>query len=295
MHESRTRSPFQSPTSVVSCTRASGAAPLTNPSAKEMGFHVFALCILSLWFRPLHPIKGSAETIRRTTAFLISVPILSSTVLALSDHQSFCRDPTDNVICQLEEMKQKVSRLESILEVNMKSLNAKDVYLEEKEKLIEEMTHKIHFLQNAMVDIKKSLGDSSYYEERVRLLEDEVRLLWAESRKNNFNIHVLDANARDAEEKLEELTSQVEKMGSIVTEQWIQIQQLEQALQITEIRKTESTRCIFLKLQGTVKQVMERNEFTAAFVNKEVVFFMASALITFPAMGAWIFYSSYLS
>lgn len=48
------------------------------------------------------------------------------------------------------------------------------------------------------------------------------------------------------------------------------------------------------ELQVFVKQEMERHEFTACLANKEIVFFVASALITFPVLSAWILLSSQL-
>ncbi|CAL2232401.1 unnamed protein product [Prunus armeniaca] len=40
---------------------------------------------------------------------------------------------------------------------------------------------------------------------------------------------------------------------------------------------------------------LENNEFTASLANEELVFFMASALITFPVMSAWMLLSSKLT
>ncbi|XP_016698109.1 uncharacterized protein [Gossypium hirsutum] len=160
-------------------------------------------------------------------------------------------------------------------------------------------------------------------------------------------------------------------MAEVVTEQWVQIQHLEQLLQIAKMRalqaqKQRNMRCTFLKfidgisgrhlpklfkaldayslgkgpiiryyvsqalqqlkrfysairrfhpenlacftigvkflpsvsfvlirgsslqLQAFIKEEMQRNELTAAFVNDELVFFLASAFITFPVLGAWM-------
>ncbi|CAL8155480.1 unnamed protein product [Prunus armeniaca] len=79
-----------------------------------------------------------------------------------------------------------------------------------------------------------SLRDSLANDERLNALEGEVRLLWAASRKYNFNLHVLESKAQDAEDRLETVASQSQKMADIVTEQWIQIQRLGQALHITQ-------------------------------------------------------------
>ncbi|OVA00332.1 hypothetical protein BVC80_1183g19 [Macleaya cordata] len=192
--------------------------------------------------------------------FLVLIPSLLFIILSLSkitpviphlqDSQMICKDNTNPLICEIQEMKLKISRLESILEESMGSLNTKIHNLEEKEKLIEKMDDKIDFLQTELINLKK---DSTYAVERVNALEEEVRLLWAASRKNNFDLHSLESKVQDTEINLEVVASEVEKIGSIVTEQWIQIRQLDQALQVTEMRilrvqsKTGSTRCTFLK------------------------------------------------
>ncbi|PQM40098.1 hypothetical protein Pyn_24156 [Prunus yedoensis var. nudiflora] len=200
------------------------------------------------------------------------------------------------------------------------------------------MTQKIHHLQSVLSTLK---GDSLATDERLKALEEEVRLLWAASRKYNFDLHVLESKAQDSEDRLETVASQAQKMADIVTEQWIQIQRLEQALHITQMRtvrvQRRLTRCIFLKfinnlsddprlktlgpnfrsyfsralhqfkrvfaefkrshheLQHFIKEKLEKNEFTAALANEELVFFMASALITFPVMSAWMLLSSKLT
>ncbi|XP_059658826.1 uncharacterized protein LOC132305163 isoform X1 [Cornus florida] len=280
-------------------------------------------------------------------AILLSLccPSDSKVLISQIGNQTSCGN--HRLTCDLEEAKLKITRLESILGETIQDLNAKSLRLKETERLIEEMSHEIDHLQSALFTLK---GDYSYADERLNLLQEEVRRLWAASRKNNFELHNLELKAQDAENRLEMVTSKVEKMADIVTEQWIQIQHLEQALQISKMRswkvrrQVSSGRCMFLKfiktpfgnlyqklremldpflfdkgsafgsylcqgfhhlprilsaakkyhheLQGIVKQEMGKNEFTAAFANKEVVFFVVSALITFPIIGAWMLLSS---
>jgi len=140
-------------------------------------------------------------------------------------------------------------------------------------------------------------------------------------------------------------------MENVITEQWIQIRQLEQSLQmmkimtshvhkksILKVHKKKSTMFSVLKfikdlhhrflpdgadlpdsfflgnyisksstsqavdqfrrmwsavkrwhyeLQTFVKWALEANEFTAPFSNKEVIFFVASAVVVLPLMSAW--------
>ncbi|KAK2995004.1 hypothetical protein RJ640_030051 [Escallonia rubra] len=235
------------------------------------------------------------------------------------DAQASCTNrPDRQLIRELEDAKLKVDRLESILEESIQLLHSKILSIGESEKLIEEMSRDIDYLQSALVSLK---GDSSREDERLNVLEAEVRLLWEASRKNNFELHTLETKAQDTEARLEVVTSQVEKMADIVAEQWIQIQQLEQALQITEFIKNllsnhlETSRLMvdpylsdkgfplssYLsralhqlaktfsaaqhyhhQLQGYIKQEMERNEFTAAFANREVVFFVRVSRFGLP-------------
>lgn len=256
--------------------------------------------------------------------------------------ETTCSAPlhNDRFVCELDQLKLKISQLEAILEESTQNVNRKSLYLKEREEVIEALSRKIHHLQSTLDGLK---GESSRADARLSALEDEVRHLWAASRKNNFDIYNLESKARDAEERLQTVTSQVENMADIVTEQWIQIQRLEQALHMTKMRARRQagpTRCTFLKfinniigtphqklsglldahlfgkgptlnsyvsqalhqlkkafvaakkyhhqLQGLIKQELEKNEFTAALAHNELVFVLASALLTFPIMGAWM-------
>ncbi|KAJ1394031.1 Phosphorylase pyridoxal-phosphate attachment site [Sesbania bispinosa] len=250
--------------------------------------------------------------------------------------------PLNHFTSEIHQMNLKIAHLESVLEETNKKLKERDLYLEEDEKRMNEMSEKIHHLQSTLTRMK---ADSLLAEEHVKTLEEEVQHLWAALRKNNFDLHILKSKAQDTEKSLEEATSRVEKMGDIVTEQWIQVQHLEQALHITKMRTLKAqrlaslTRCTFLKLinsllddlraldsyvfgkrstlsspisqatdqlkrcstmakkyhhqlQGFIKDLMKRNELTASLANDELVFFLASALITFPLMSAWMLLSS---
>lgn len=243
--------------------------------------------------------------------------ILSYLIVISESTPSITQIPTQTqldhgLILELEEAKLKIARLESIFDETVQNINAKSLYLEESEKLIANMTNEMERLQSALSSLK---GESSRANERINQLEEET--------------------------------------VAIVTEQWIQIQQLEQALHNAEVnalkvkRQVIFARCKFLKvvrnlfgnhlqtlmgildsslfhkqsafgsyvsqalhqlekisstakkyhheLQGFIKQEMEKNEFTAALANKEVVFFVASALITFPILSAWMLLCSQFS
>uniref|UniRef100_A0A166EZL1 Uncharacterized protein n=1 Tax=Daucus carota subsp. sativus TaxID=79200 RepID=A0A166EZL1_DAUCS len=218
----------------------------------------------------------------------------------------------------------------------MHDLDVKSQHLGEYTKQLEEINHEIDHLQSVLLILK---DDPSHADKRLALLEEEavdigvfqVRTLWDVSRTNNFDLHTLELKAQDAEERLDTVASKAQKMADIVTEQWIQVQRLEQALQMAQFfnnlfgghfeklmrvldpnlyenwsapdsylsQVTHQLKRIFAaakyhhhQLQGYIKKEMEGNEFTAAFANNEVVFVIASALITFPILSAWMFLTS---
>ncbi|KAM5588141.1 hypothetical protein ABKV19_006542 [Rosa sericea] len=246
-------------------------------------------------------------------------------------------DESSSVVSQLHQFKLKVAHLESVLAESVRNLNERVDQIEQREKRIDDMSQKIHHLQSVLSTLKEH---SLHGDQRLNALEEEVRRLWAALRKNNFDIHVLESKAHDAEERLEMVTSQAEKMNNMVTEQWIQLQRLQQALHIQQTRtlrvqrQVSYSRCTFLKffnnllddhllkllgsnlrsffsrtlhqlervfiafkrshheLQHSIKEALEKNEFTAALANEELVFYVATALIILPIMMAWMFLSS---
>ncbi|CAL5409889.1 unnamed protein product [Camellia sinensis] len=185
-------------------------------------------------------------------SYLIVLSQSSSSIAQIGTETSCTNQHNHHLICDFEDAKLKIARLEAILEETIQNINAKSLYLEESRKLIDEMTHEMDRLQSAVSSLKN--GESSRTNERLNQLEEEIRLLWATLRKTNFELHFLESKAQDAENRLELASSKVETMAAIITEQWIQIQQLEQALHIAEMRalkvkrQTRSTRCTFLKL-----------------------------------------------
>ncbi|XP_057433402.1 uncharacterized protein LOC130726190 [Lotus japonicus] len=276
-----------------------------------------------------------------TITITIIILLAFSSLVLLHTPLSISAQPVNNLTSQIHQINLKIAHLESVLEETDKRLKERDLHLQECENRMKEMSEKIHDLHSTLSTVK---DDSLHAEKQIVALEEEVQLLWAALRRNNFDIHILKSKAQDTEESLEEVTSRVEKMGDIVTEQWIQIQHLEQALHSTKMRTLKAqrlaslTRCTFLKfiysilddiraldsyvfgertidsslisravdqlkrcfsmikkyhhqLQGLIKDLMKRNELTAALANDELVFFLVSVLVTFPLMSAWIFLS----
>lgn len=276
--------------------------------------------------------------------YLIMFTVILLSLFCFSSQHQHVNDDHDHLIGELQEANLKIAQLESVLEEIVETIDAKSRLSEERDKFIEDMQNQIQYLQSSLYSTK---GDSSRIDERINTLREEVKLLWASLRKNNFDTHILQAKTQDANDRLKVVISEVEKMADIVAEQWIQIQQLVQMREFNARRHKTTTRCTFLKfinsfyevyiqkflgvldsytlgkkntlssyisrglqqlkalwsavkkyhyeLQGFVKDKMERNEFTASFANEEVVFFVASALITFPILWVWMLLSSQFS
>ncbi|KAK8336448.1 hypothetical protein V6Z11_A09G124800 [Gossypium hirsutum] len=70
------------------------------------------------------------------------------------------------LIRELDETKLKLSRLESVLEETIQSIDAKTLLLKEREKLFEDMENKITYLQSVISTLK---DDSLLADESLRL------------------------------------------------------------------------------------------------------------------------------
>ncbi|XP_010540776.1 PREDICTED: uncharacterized protein LOC104814436 [Tarenaya hassleriana] len=269
--------------------------------------------------------------------FTLVVPLLISSLFALSTAQQ--KDPDQQLINDIDAAKLKIAQLETALEETVRNVDSKTLYLKDREVLIQDSDSQIRDLQSALSSVKSDLPEVQKW---IRELEEEVKLLWAALRASNFDLHILKEKEREADDKVQVAALEVEKMSDFVTEQWIQIQHLEQMVEFNARRHSRTNRCNFLKLinellekhlpkvhetfdvclkewkhsmecylsepmsqlkgfwaavtkyhhQGWIKREMEKSDVTAALANREVVFFVASALITFPVLGALMFLSS---
>ncbi|KAL5212549.1 hypothetical protein ABZP36_023396 [Zizania latifolia] len=181
---------------------------------------------------PLCPSVSVPRRARSVSAVeLLAVAALLTAVNAVSDAES-C--PSDALRSEIDELRLRVLRLEHLLEENTKTLKSKAIILEEDNKLIDTMEHDIQILMNRHESTKKSQS-KSYPESNVKALEDEVQLLQKEIRKMNGNAGTLESLANGGEKRVESLSSEVKKIEHIIAEQWIQIQQLEQAFVLTKM------------------------------------------------------------
>ncbi|KAG9447802.1 hypothetical protein H6P81_013930 [Aristolochia fimbriata] len=199
-------------------------------------------------------------------SFIFQLVFLSSALVALSEMQPIPfegspsvrrRDPPKNVVSRVEEVKSKISQLESILEEYARQSNPKDENLKDLEKQNAELTNKILVLEGSLEDIKQIEGDLLSSSGTISQLKEEVQLLWATSRKNNFDLQVLEAETHNAEDKLKKLASKAVQEANIINEQWIQIQHLEQALQMSKIRVSKAHREVYYAKCTLLKSIKE--------------------------------------
>ncbi|KAL1289150.1 hypothetical protein AAHE18_20G036700 [Arachis hypogaea] len=244
--------------------------------------------------------------------FLAFSPLLHSSLSASAE-------PTNQFTSQIHQINLKIAHLESVLEENNNKLKERDAYLEQVENRMNEMSEKILLLQSALSKMKT---DSLDAEKRVEALEEEVQLLWSALRRNNFELHILISKAQDTEKTLEEVTLRVEKMRTLkaqrlasftrctflritntllddlralhsyVSRERTSVSSLVSRAMDQFKRYSSMAKKYHHQLQGFIKSLMKRNEFTASLANDELIFFLASAVIIFPAISVWVLLSS---
>ncbi|KAH7658102.1 hypothetical protein IHE45_17G064600 [Dioscorea alata] len=171
------------------------------------------LQLLSLASRLLHKPLSQRFNAARSALLLVSIPILLSAIFAFPN-----AEPSKDVAfsSELEKLKLKIDHLESILQENARILNSKAHHLDEEKKMTEALGLKINSLERSLDSLKKTgSSGSSYSEIRISSLEEEVQLLWAESRGNNFDIHMLESKVIDAVKNIEAVPSAVDKCSII--------------------------------------------------------------------------------
>ncbi|WVZ76310.1 hypothetical protein U9M48_024296 [Paspalum notatum var. saurae] len=196
-------------------------APCT---AAEVAF--LPLRLISVVLRP--------DFSRSSFAVLLAVAALLTAICALPDAGA----DTDALLSEIEALRLKVARLESLLEENANTLDSKASILEEENKLIEGMERDSQLIVNETASAKKpqrkscSAGD-------IKSMEDEVQLLHHEVCMVNSNSYTIESLAHDTEKRVEALSLEVQKIDDIIMEQWIQIRQLEQAFVLTKMMTSQ--------------------------------------------------------
>lgn len=194
------------------------------------------LRLLSLALRTCLSPSGAQPRRARSAAALLVVAGFFTAIYAMPDAgaRPGADADADALRSEIEALRLKVARLESMLEENTKILNSKASILEEDNKLIEAMERDIQILMNGQESTKNSRS-KSYSAGNIKAMEDEVQQLQEEDNKINSNAYTIELLAREAEKRVEALSSEVKKIEDIIAEQWIQIRQFEQAFVLTKM------------------------------------------------------------
>jgi len=171
-----------------------------------------------------------------SAAALLAVVSLVTAICAMPDAGAGTNveADADALRLEIEALRLKVARLESLLEANSKALDIKASILEEDNKLNEAMEREIQLLTNGP-DRTKNSQSKSYSAGNIKSMEDEVRQLQHEIIKINSNSYTVESLAHDTEKRVEALSLEVKKIEDMTAEQWIQIRQLEQAFVLTKM------------------------------------------------------------
>ncbi|KAF2944375.1 uncharacterized protein [Oryza sativa Japonica Group] len=234
-------------------------------------------------------LTGSAGDLRRPcAAFALSAALLAAIFALPRDHARECAAasvvvPDDGegafrgeVRSDIEQLKLQLARLESMWDNNSKPLDGKSGPLEEDGEVVRAMGLDIQSLINEHENIKESLC-GSYSDNTIKAMEKEIQILMDESRKMNSNIHNIWSMAKDTDNRVSALHSDVNmvlmdesrQMNSNVRELWSLAKDTERRVEglhsdmrkvqilIDESRKMESS---IYKMWSFAKQTEKRVE-----------------------------------
>ncbi|XP_057739265.1 uncharacterized protein LOC130956235 isoform X2 [Arachis stenosperma] len=255
--------------------------------------------------------------------FLAFSPLLHSSLSASAE-------PTDQFTSQIHQINLKIAHLESVLEENNNKLKERDAYLEQVENRMNEMSEKILLLQSALSKMKTDSLDAEKrveaLEEEVQLLWSalrrnnfELHILISKAQDTEktleeVTLRVEKMNNIVTEQWIQMRTLKAQRLASFTRCTFLRITNtlLDDLRALHSYVSRERTsvgslvsramdqfkRCSSMakkyhhQLQGFIKSLMKRNEFTASLANDELIFFLASAVIIFPAISAWVLLSS---
>eukprot|EP00268_Persea_americana_P001960 TRINITY_DN10586_c0_g1_i4.p1 TRINITY_DN10586_c0_g1~~TRINITY_DN10586_c0_g1_i4.p1 ORF type:complete len:422 (+),score=85.74 TRINITY_DN10586_c0_g1_i4:108-1373(+) len=180
--------------------------------------------------------------IRKVFVFSIFLSLLSLKIAADSaiKDEILTSDGSDSPLnVELEQLKSKISVLESSIEDRTQELKSKDESIARLEKNILEKSNTIARLQSDVELLQKKgtvdaeeLAGKAYA--RAGELEKQIEKLKSEIKEQNRRRDALETQASEAEKKIRELSSKLEKLQKINNEQKTRIRKTERALQAAE-------------------------------------------------------------
>lgn len=175
---------------------------------------------------------GNAGDLRRScAAFAVAAALLAAIFALPRDHSGRARECAASIAVadageegfrrevrsEIEQLKLQFARLESFCENNSKALDVKGDVLEVDGEVVKAMGLDIQSLIKEQENIKESLC-SSYSDNTIKTVENEVQILTDESRRMNSSIYNIWSLAKDTEKRIGALHSEVKKVQILTDE-----------------------------------------------------------------------------
>ncbi|CAI9099166.1 OLC1v1035947C2 [Oldenlandia corymbosa var. corymbosa] len=182
---------------------------------------------------------------------------LPESVKEVSDAEKVS-DASSPLKVELDELKSKISLLESSLNEKVQELHSKEKALEELNKINEEKSQILTSLQREVLLLKDKVSSNAKNQEdeahgRATKLQEQFNSLKKEIEALNKNKDALEAKTISAEKKVQDLNLKLENLRQSNDEQQSQIRKTQRALEVAEEKlmkaKTEA--------DSLAKQLME--------------------------------------
>lgn len=244
-----------------------------------------------------------------------------------------CSNSDNVLQCEIQGMKLMVARLELLLEATTRELHTKSLYIDNCEKKVEDMSDIIQHLETVLSNLKglpdveemitALEAEAQELEVGVRKNEKELQLLrirtedaenWVKLRASEvetmskivpelwFHVQKLEQACEVIERRTAQLRKHIRNhrcsffkfINNLPGGQCQKMVSAYMSKAASQLRRSFSAvKKYHHQLQGFIRQEMERNELTAVLADEELIFFLASAVIVFPIMLAFIWLSSH--
>ncbi|XP_042497745.1 uncharacterized protein LOC122076501 [Macadamia integrifolia] len=173
-------------------------------------------------------------------SIFLALIFTKTTADSVTHDENIASDVSDSSLkIELEQVKAKISVLESSIEEKTRELKSKDESIAQMEKTIQEKSDGIVSLQNEIhslqkkgtVDVEEQMGKAHAW---AGELEKQVEKLKRELEVQKKNKDTLEARASEAEKKIDVLIMKIEHLQKINDEQKIGIRKTERALLVAE-------------------------------------------------------------